>query len=38
LLLLYVIDEAVGRIWDGSITDVVYDPQTARLVSPAGAD
>ena len=32
LVSLHVIDEAVGRIRDGSITDVVYDPQTARLV------
>ena len=33
LVPLQVIDEAVERIRDGSITDVVYDPQTARLVS-----
>jgi hypothetical protein len=32
LVPLYVIDEAVRRIRDGSITDVVYDPKTARLV------
>lgn len=32
LVPLHVIDEAVGRIRDGSITDMVYDPQTARLV------
>ena len=32
LVPLQVIDEAVGRIRDGSITDMVYDPQTARLV------
>ena len=32
LVPLHVIDEAVRRIRDGSITDVVYDPQTARLV------
>lgn len=32
LVPLQVIDEAVQRIRDGSITDVVYDPQTARLV------
>nr|WP_181375205.1 GIY-YIG nuclease family protein [Polaromonas sp. H1N]AWD72189.1 putative helicase [Polaromonas sp. H1N] len=31
LLPLHVIDEAVERIRDGSITDVVYDPETARL-------
>jgi hypothetical protein len=33
LVPLHVIDEAVERIRDGSITDVVYDPQTARLVN-----
>ena len=33
LVPLQVIDEAVERIRDGSITDVVYDPQTARLVT-----
>ena len=32
LVPLHVIDEAVERIRDGSITDVVYDPMTARLV------
>lgn len=32
LIPLHVIDEAVQRIRDGSITDVVYDPETARLV------
>jgi len=32
LVPLHVIDEAVRRIVDGSITDVVYDPKTARLV------
>jgi len=31
LVPLQVIDEAVQRIRDGSITDVVYDPKTARL-------
>lgn len=31
LVPLHVIDEAVQRILDGSITGVVYDPQTARL-------
>ena len=31
LVPLHVIDEAVQRIRDGSITDVVYDPTTARL-------
>ena len=29
---LHVIDEAVERIRDGTITELVYDPQTARLV------
>jgi hypothetical protein len=33
LVPLHVIDEAVERIRDGSITDVAYDPETARLVS-----
>jgi hypothetical protein len=33
LVPLHVIDEAVQRIRDGSITDVVYDPQSARLVA-----
>ncbi|MGY2292717.1 GIY-YIG nuclease family protein [Pseudomonas sp. SDO528_S397] len=33
LVPLHVIDEAVERIRDGSVTDVVYDPQSARLVS-----
>ncbi len=32
LVPLHVIDEAVGRIRDGSITEVVYDPKTAQLV------
>ena len=32
LVPLHVIDEVVGRIHDGSITNVVYDPQTASLV------
>ncbi len=32
LVPLHVIDEAVRRILDGSITNVVYDPKTARLV------
>ncbi|MBP2842814.1 GIY-YIG nuclease family protein [Pseudomonas sp. PNP] len=33
LVPLHVIDEAVGRIRDGSITGVTYDPQSARLVT-----
>jgi hypothetical protein len=32
LVPLHVIDEAVQRIRDGSITNVVYDPKSARLV------
>lgn len=32
LVPLYVIDEAVERIRDGSIAGVTYDPETARLV------
>ena len=31
LLPLHVIDEAVQRLRDGPITDVAYDPKTARL-------
>ncbi len=33
LVPLHVIDDAVKRIQDGSITDVMYDPKTARLTS-----
>jgi len=33
LVPLHVIDEAVQCIRDGSITNVIYDPQTARLVA-----
>ena len=33
LVPLHAIDEAVQRIRDGSITDLVYDPTTARLVT-----
>jgi hypothetical protein len=33
LVPLHVIDEAVRRIQDGSITSMMYDPQTARLVA-----
>ena len=32
LVPLHVIDEAVQHIRDGSITDLIYDPRTARLV------
>jgi T5orf172 domain len=38
LVPLHVIDEAVQSILDGSITDVVYDPKTARLVSGSCAE
>jgi hypothetical protein len=38
LVPLHVIDEAVERIRNGSITDVFYDPQTARLVSRANEE
>ena len=33
LVPLHVIDEAVQRIRDGSITNVIYDPKTARLAT-----
>jgi hypothetical protein len=36
LVPLHVIDEAVGAIRDGSITNVVYDPTTAQLVDQNG--
>ena len=32
LVPLHVIDEAVKRVIDGSIADMVYDPKTASLV------
>lgn len=35
LVPLHVIDEAVQRIRDGSITEVIYDPRSARLVKSA---
>ena len=35
LVPLHVIDEAVGHIRDGSITEVLYDPKTAQLVVQA---
>lgn len=37
LVPLEVIDDAVQRIQDGSITEVVYDPKTARLVKRISA-
>lgn len=37
LVPLSVIDEAVQRIRDGSISDVVYDPKTAQLMSVKNA-
>lgn len=33
LVPLHVIDEAVRRLQDGSITDLIYDPRSARLVT-----
>lgn len=36
LVPLHAIDEAVRRIQNGSITEVIYDPKTARLVRYAG--
>lgn len=33
LVPLHVIDEAVQRVIDGTVTDVVYDPESAQLVS-----
>ncbi len=33
LVPLHVIDEVVQRIVDGTLTDVVYDVQSARLVT-----
>lgn len=35
LVPLHVIDDAVRRVRDGSITNVVYDPQTASLIEVA---
>lgn len=35
LVPLDVIDDAVQRIRDGSITQVVYDPKSARLIAPS---
>lgn len=35
LVPLFIVDEAVKRIMDGSITQYVYDPQTVRLVKIA---
>ena len=37
LVPLFVIDEAVARIKDGSITGYVYDPKAAKLVKAAEA-
>lgn len=34
---LFAVDEAVNRIKDGSITDYIYDPHTAKLVLAADA-
>lgn len=38
LVPFFVIDEAVGRIKDGSITEYVYDPKAARLVKTGTAE
>jgi hypothetical protein len=38
LVPLYVINEAVERMIDGSITDVVYEPKLARLVRRLSSD
>jgi hypothetical protein len=32
LVPLHVVDEVVARIRDGSLTDVIYDPKTAKLI------
>ena len=32
LVPLFIVDEAVGRIKDGTITEFIYDPRTAHLV------
>ena len=37
LVPLFVIDEAVGRLRDGSITDYVYDPKAVRLAKAESA-
>ena len=37
LVPLFIVNEAVERITDGSITQYVYDPQTVRLVKVAAA-
>ncbi|MCC7433409.1 MAG: GIY-YIG nuclease family protein [Methanoregulaceae archaeon] len=37
LVPLFVVDEAVERIKDGSITQYIYDPKAARLVKTAAA-
>jgi hypothetical protein len=37
LVPIFVVDEAVERIKDGSITEYVYDPKAARLVKMRGA-
>lgn len=37
LVPLFVIDEVVDRIKDGTITDYVYDPEAAKLVEAVSA-
>jgi hypothetical protein len=34
LVPLHVIDEVVQRLRDGTVTEIIYDPKTARLVTP----
>jgi len=36
LVPLFAVDEAVERIKDGTITDYIYDPKTAKLTHAAG--
>ena len=38
LVPLFVVDEAIKRIRDGTITGCIYDPKTARLTEAAAVD
>jgi T5orf172 domain len=38
LVPLFAIDEAVGKIKDGTITGYVYDPKAAKLIQASGCD
>ena len=38
LVPLFVVDEAIERIREGTITDCIYDPKTARLTQAAARD